>query len=363
MEYNLRTVTKSCKKYQSLRFPLKIWILVNAGGNRSLFWDTTKLAIMVNPEALQHYLASCGSIFAFNKLETFHWLMEFNGFELDRCMGEKTGILRYKHPSFTGENRAKFEQLLRSPQQREVQDGRRSNCSIQRTSILKQSDTDRSDSEIIKSQVFASIALEKSCLLTEIESLVKSVREAYNNLAKTDGTDAEVPIIEVPDKYCDEAVADIPLYNKQRIIAGNYGRVNSEDLKRFFGDYFPVYEDSPGPMDSETLVDQPKENSPEMATNEVSEETTTEVDLTSSPEPTTNTLETFDYQNNQEAMRNDLKNFNTSDMHLLGFGDETEGFAQVKHSASSLADTDQMNEAQFQLYSDIRATLDMLNQI
>ncbi|XP_019539338.4 uncharacterized protein LOC109410250 [Aedes albopictus] len=376
MEYNLRTVTKSCDKYKKLRFPLKIWILVNASGNKFLYWDATETVVVVVRDALELYLASAGSIFCFHKLATFFWLMDFNGFELDGGFGEDKIVLQYRHFSFTRENRAYFEQLLRSPEQREVS-AREGNCSVHRTKILKRGDADANAQSRLSSSAFAQ---EKFNLLMEMKSLELSVREAYSSLAKSGDSDGMVPIIEVPDKYCDEPVACVPEYTSKRIVAGNYGRANLEDLKRFFGDYLPVYEDSPDTMESE-----PSEE-PKPTTAEPKEEDASEILVTSSPEPTDpaepvpplleekpepiNTLETFDYQDIKQSdsvVKCDLENvvppviIGGVDLPLPSFENGAEEFAQVHAGTGSVAD-EHMDEAQFQLYSDIRETFELLNQ-
>ncbi|XP_021695893.1 uncharacterized protein LOC110675377 [Aedes aegypti] len=385
MEYNLRTVTKSCEKYKRLRFPLKIWILVNASGNRFLYWDVTETVVVVDREALEHYLASSGSIFSFGKLSTFFWLMDYHGFELEGGFGEDKIILQYKHTSFTRENRAYFEQLLRSQRQREVINAEKGNCSVHRTKIprsLKQCEADTNGNGTAPSRLSSSsFAQEKFNLLMEIKSLDKSVREAYGSLAKSDDCDGMVPIIEVPDTYCDEPVASVPAYTKQRLIAGNYGRANLKDLKRFFGDYLPVYEDSPDTMETTCL------EAPEAPTEETKEETVSEIVLSSSPEMESeslpvllvekpepiNTLETFDYQDkpntmdNQDPVKSDVENYvpaviRGEDLPLISFENGADEFGPMQDSANSVVANGQMDEAQFQLYSDIRETFELLNQ-
>ncbi|XP_065093089.1 uncharacterized protein LOC135713783 [Ochlerotatus camptorhynchus] len=390
MEYNLRTVTKSYGKYRHLRFPLKIWILVNASGNRFLYWDSTETVVVVDRDATEQYLKSSGSIFCCHKLATFFWLMDFNGFELVSEYGddedEDKHILLYKHSSFTRENRAYFEQLLRSQKAREVINQQNGNCSVHRAKIpksVKQCEADGtsgSQSRLSSS----SFAQEKFSLLMEMKSLDVSIREAYASLPKGEDDDEVIPVIEVPDTYSDKPATSVPEYTEQRIIAGNYGRGNPNDLKRFFGNYLPVYEDSPGmtlhsskgvslflnqrfhfpemvdAAPSEEKVAQASEPT-EVATDEPLEEVVTVSPETSKTEPA-NTLATFDYQDDDGMM--DLENFKPTigdDMPFLGAGaTDEEELAQVKHDTK--CNTEPTEEAQFQLYSDIRETFDLLNE-
>lgn len=262
MEYHIRIITESCEKYKKLRFPLKIWILVNAKGNRLICWDKTKTIVRIDRKALERYLESDGSIFRCSKLSTFMWLMDFNGFEaltsdsvaVEENPDEGKHCLLFKHPSFTAENRNYFEQFLRCPKLRDVIDSHSGYCSIRQPKILQNQKScgtiDATEDggvavSIAPSQLASSsFAQEKFDLTMEMKFLEQAVREAYKTLAG--GTDGMVPIIEVSARYCDEITVSVPEYTRQRLIAGNYGRVDMEELKQFFGDYLPVYDDSPG---------------------------------------------------------------------------------------------------------------------
>lgn len=125
---------------------------------------------------------------------------------------------------------------------------------------------------------------------------------------------------------------------------------------------------------------------PKPTTAEPKEEDASEILVTSSPEPTDssepipplleekpepiNTLETFDYQDIKQSdsvVKCDLENVVPSaiiggvDLPLPSFESGAEEFAQVHAGTGSVAD-EHMDEAQFQLYSDIRETFELLNQ-
>ncbi|XP_058461644.1 uncharacterized protein LOC131436759 [Malaya genurostris] len=384
MEYKLEMVTESFEKYRNLRFPLKVWILVNATGeNRFLRWDKSKTILRLDRDALEKYLESEESIFRCKKLSTFFWLMDFNGFESvvessdeiddDDQSGNKH-ILLYKHVSFTGENRTYFEQMLRSRHVREVISKQHGNCSVHQGKILKNQKqceiggSGEATATTARSQLSSSsFAPEKFNLLMETKSLELSVREAYGNLHTND--DEMIPIIEVPATYCDEPATEVPEYTKQRVIAGNYGRVNLDDLKRFFGDYLPVYDDSPEAQGSTEPDEKPtvtaKQSSPEARSSEL---------VSSSPEappkpPPVNTLDTFDYINDPTVEQEnfepvvdpgefsplssmaDLSFLNHDDDPILPIGSDG-----TCHEPLS-------DETQFRLCAEIRETFELLNQL
>ncbi|XP_055537477.1 uncharacterized protein LOC129725534 [Wyeomyia smithii] len=386
MEYKLEMVSQSFEKYKNLRFPLKVWILVNAtGGNRILRWNENKTVILLERDALEQYLQTRESIFRCSKLSTFFWLLDFYGFEqivddsgkVTSDEDEEKLILKYKHDSFTGENRAYFEQLLRSRHLRETFNKQNGNCSMHQGKILKntkQYETGENGTTVsgTRSQLSSSsFAQEKFILLMETKSLELSVREAYGNL--NIGDDGLVPIIEVPAAYCNEPVTELPEYMKQRVIAGNYGRVNLDDLKRFFGNYLPVYDDSPEaqsakvpekkPSVEKTLTLTPAEN--KMA--EVHPKKTVPEKLP----PPVNTLDTFDYQDENVHSGSRAMNFGEfsplTPLEDLGFpkDEEVEGQTFVEEDVKCTVVADPLaaeEESQYQLCVDIRETFDLLNQ-
>ncbi|XP_062560888.1 uncharacterized protein LOC134225083 [Armigeres subalbatus] len=393
MEFNLKTLTESCEKYKRLRFPLKIWILVNATGNRFLYWDPTESFILVDPVAMEPYLSSDESIFPFTKLSTFFWLMDCNGFELSGDIGTGKVILQYRHSSFTRDNRTYFEQLMRRQGEREVMGLQRGNCAVHRTQIshsLGSCGTNLSDKPQYR-LAYNALAQEKYDLYMEIKTLNSSVREAYGNLMQSD--DGLLPIIEVPEKYGDEPVADPPVYMRKRKIAGNYGqRATVEHLKRFFANYIPVYEDTVDTMETETAEEQPEEKSSDIASEkEVTNEPTIEMEIHATleeqpsevptvadqlPEPI-NTLETFDYpkEDPDTIKSSDQENFPPvmfDGMDLLdptydcGGIDKSKDIAQASDIGTNSMEVETtygQDEEQFQLYTDIRETFELLNQI
>ncbi|XP_055603778.1 uncharacterized protein LOC129752012 [Uranotaenia lowii] len=405
MEYKLETVTKSYEKYRNLRFPLKIWILLNARGNRFLRWNRTKTLIELDREGTEAFLQRLDSIFRCKQLTTFFWLLDFYGFEPvtenESKMDEDKNLLLYKHVSFNGENRAYFEQLLRSPRQREVIDQEQGGCSMHQARIVrnhKEMETGCSV-EATRSQLSSnSFAQDKFNFLMETKSLELSIREAYANMAV--GEDGVVPIIEVPGVYCDEPSADIPGYTKERKIAGNYGQVNLEDLKRFFGNYLPVYDDSveaqnardpeePEQVDKSDDEFEFKADSPKIASPAKS------VSPKSSPSPPPqvfNTLDTFNYNEETSSASGmatenlePILNFEVSNTIVPGGepGEMELSFSinlpipraaataaaveEEQPEPSTVIDDDSkcselFNPAQFQLCADIRETFDLLNE-
>lgn len=366
MEYNLETVTESFEKYKHLRFPLKIWILVNANGNSFLQWDETKTVVVVDRDGLERYLESAGSIFRCTKMSTFFWMMDFHGFVtvVEKTLNveddeKSTPILQYKNSSFSADNRSYFEQLLRSRKLREVASQHNGNCSVHQARILSKQKPNSEPAGALPPLIpngpqSGSFAQEKFDLLMEMKSLELAIREAYGNL-NVDG-DVMMPVIEVPVMYCDEATNCTPEYVKKRELAGNYGDVSVEELNRFFGNYRPVFEDSPEAT----------------STTEISHEEPEEVSVPS-PEPV-NTLETFDYQEDEDDVV-DVEDENSNPVNDSGIGEQFP--LESKNEKSALVDgevmmssackddsgyDDQSSGEQFQLCADIRETFELLNQ-
>ncbi|XP_039448081.1 uncharacterized protein LOC120427291 [Culex pipiens pallens] len=374
MEYSLQSVTESFEKYRNLRFPLKIWILVNANGNDSIRWNDTKSVVVVDRDALERYLGTAGSVFRFAKLSTFFWLMDFYGFRPVMEDGEGTAadddkhVLQYRNDAFTSENRAYFEQLLRSRQLREVVNQKNGNCSVHQPRILdnqKQVQNESDGPPGGQSQLSSSsFAHEKFNLLMEMKSLQLSIQEAYGSLNIEEH--GMVPVIEVPATYCDEPTDCVPEYVKKRVLAGNYGFVDPNDLKRFFGNYRPVYDDSPEANNPENSDEEPE------AVIEVATE------QPESPKPVVNTLDTFNYQEEEE----EDKQFEPVDhselapldspMEVVGGSGQlleakNEENVPLQEAKSEAGDEkkfreESLDEAQFQLCAEIRETFELLNE-
>ncbi|XP_058832373.1 uncharacterized protein LOC131690526 [Topomyia yanbarensis] len=376
MEYKLETVTESFEKYRPLHFPLKVWILVNAsGGNRILRWNKDKTIILLDRDALEEYLETAKSIFRCSKLATFFWLMDFYGFETvvaesdgsDDEGNDEKHILLYRHDSFTGENRAYFEQLLRSRQLREVISKQHGNCSVHQSKILKNQKQCETGGTTARSQLSSSsFAQEKFNLLMETKSLELSIREAYGNL--NIGDDGMVPIIEVPATYCDEPATQVPEYTKQRVIAGNYGQVNLNELKRFFGNYLPVYDDSPEAQRSNEPDEKPPvtpTRSSPVALTKLHKRPDSPRPSTSPPKPV-NTLDTFDYNDESTVEQENFEPVDPSEfspltpMEDLGFPNDDDSIAPVGSGGNHRHE--QLDESQYQLCADIRQTFELLNQ-
>ncbi|XP_053687310.1 uncharacterized protein LOC128736840 [Sabethes cyaneus] len=390
MEYKLEMVSQSFEKYRNLRFPLKVWILVNATGeNRFLRWNGNKTVVLLERDALEQYLQTSESIFRCSKLSTFFWLMDLYGFELvvdDDSDGEKNDkhILKYKQDSFTGENRAYFEQLLRSRRLREVFNMQNGNCSKPQGKILKTSKQYDSgehgpEPSTARSRLSSSsFAQEKFNLLMETKSLELSIREAYGNLSRVNDDDM-VPIIEVPEMYCNEPETKPPEYTKQRLIAGNYGRADLDDLKRFFGNYLPVYDDSPEAQIANVPEKKPAVDKPSTLTAPLPEDEPPEVrPETPRLKPVVNTLDTFDYQDENMPDGQDggyhsvtagvLSPLTLTPFEDLGFpkdeAAEEPTTIVANEDAGKRCGLDPLaeDESQAQLCADIRETFDLLNQ-
>ncbi|KAL1398866.1 hypothetical protein pipiens_002334 [Culex pipiens pipiens] len=351
MEYSLQSVTESFEKYRNLRFPLKIWILVNANGNDSIRWDETKSVVVVDRDALERYLGTAGSVFRFAKLSSFFWLMDFYGFRpvVEDCEGtaadDDKHVLQYRNDAFTSENRAYFEQLLRSRQLREVVNQKNGNCSVHQPRILdnqKQVQNETDGPPGAQSQLSSSsFAHEKFNLLMEMKSLQLSIQEAYGSLNIEEH--GMVPVIEVPATYCDEPTDCVPEYVKKRVLAGNYGFVDPNDLKRFFGNYRPWQRNT-----------------------------------RKAPKPVVNTLDTFNYQEEAEEDKqfepvdhSELAPLDSPMEVVGGSGQllEAKNEENVPLQEAKPEDGDEkkfreesLNEAQFQLCADIRETFELLNE-
>ncbi|XP_055639114.1 uncharacterized protein LOC129777075 [Toxorhynchites rutilus septentrionalis] len=377
MEYKFEAVPDASEKYKKLRFPLKIWILVNDKENCFIRWDKTKTIVLIDAIALERYLGSDGSIFCCSKLSTFLWLMDFNGFEplaidstaVEEDPNEDNQRLLYKHASFTAENRSYFEQIFRCPELRDVIDSQNGHCSIHQPRILrnpKHYETVGSveggglTSSIASAQLSSnSFAQEKFDLMMEMKWLEQTLREAYNTLA--DGGDDMVPIIEVPAKYCDDTTVDVPEYSKKRLIAGNYGQVELDDLKRFFGDYLPVYDDSTEAMNSTECLEEIPSISP--GTCERPELSTISYSESETVMNSTNTLETFDYQEPKDKS----ENFEPVDHSGIPLENPSMNFVfsdEEKHQQPIEQDSEcqkRLDDSQFKLGIEFRETFELLN--
>ena len=207
------------KEIMQLRFPLKIWNLLNMPENGFIRWTDDRQSFFIDSEGLRSYLHGDHSVFRMKNPLSFHSQMKNYGFVV---LEKKENFTVYQHPEFDEKNTDMFKDMSR----------RKTYFTLNRSS--QNHNCFKANQKMTKQRKFK--------LTLELKMITDSLNEVYNSIELMPDS---VPVIEIPDVYCDQPSTDEPSYVKNREIAGNYGFVDVGDLRRFFGNYVPLYSDSP----------------------------------------------------------------------------------------------------------------------
>ncbi|XP_035784384.1 uncharacterized protein LOC118462642 [Anopheles albimanus] len=208
------------------RFELKLWLMVEDANAPFLSWNCDETAIILDPVALATYLqVPHEKLFFCRSVADFCWLLEVVGFTECSEGGVAAGWKSYRHHLFRGENRATLEKwLVESAHRSGVDPDVKGSCSLPLLPGFRVKDKGYFDEEKAK------IAIEMFHLNLSIHQNAIT-RDTDGNLDKA-------------SRYMDEPVMEPPDYLKTETIAGNYGLVPVDAIRRCLGEMIPIFENS-----------------------------------------------------------------------------------------------------------------------
>ncbi|XP_049539520.1 uncharacterized protein LOC125953785 isoform X1 [Anopheles darlingi] len=215
--------------YQQLfnyRFELKLWLIVQDTNAPFLSWNCDETAIILDPVGLSKYLQTpYNKLFFCRSVADFCWLLEIVGFSECSDGGETEGCKSYHHHLFRGDNMLTFEKwLIEGTHRNGVDPDVKGSCSLPLIPGYHVKDNGYFDEEKAK------IATELFQLNLLIQQK-KIKREIDGSLSFGKAS-----------RYKDEPVMEPPEYLKTETIAGNYGLVSVDALRRCLGAMMPLFE-------------------------------------------------------------------------------------------------------------------------